>query len=79
MAILYTSVSISALTTFDHLFSQVKLTSVQNKVKKTIGYCVDKWIHRKSVETEVDSDDEAASLLPQFLPNEVGFDSQHYK
>jgi hypothetical protein len=85
MAILYTSVSISALTTVGiliyHLLSQVKMISVQKKLKIkgcSVGACVDKWIHRKPrEERELDSDNEAASLLPQFLPSEVGFDSDH--
>jgi hypothetical protein len=81
MAILYTSVSISALTTVGiliyHLLSQVKVISVQKKLTGcSVGACVDKLIHKKPrEERELDSDNEAVSLLPQFLPNEVGFDS----
>ena len=85
MAIVYTSVSISALTTFGiliyHIVSQVKVTSMQRKLKIkgcSVGTCVDKCIHRKPrEEKELDSDNEAASLLPKFLPSEVGFDSDH--
>ena len=85
MAIVYTSVSISALTTFGimiyHIVSQVKGTSVQRKLKMngcSVGTCVDKCIHRKPrEEKELDSDNEAASLLPDFLPSEVSFDSDH--
>ena len=80
MAILYTSVSISALTTFGifiyHCHGQVKETSVWKKLVTlcSVQACV-KCIHRKPMETrEPESDDEGASLLPQVLPTVVGFD-----
>ena len=70
MAILYTSVNISALTTFGiliyHCHSQLKQTSVW---KKFITWCSARasLINRKPEENEeLDNDNEAASLLPQF-------------
>ena len=78
-AILYTSVSISALTTvcifIYHFLCEVKVQRRLNIPCRFVRACVDRWIHRKPAETsEPDSDNEAASLLPRFPPNEVGLD-----
>ena len=75
MAILYTSVSISAVTTFGiliyHCHSQLKTTRAWKKMNTlcsvTVQACVER-VHRKpQVAEEVNSDDEIVSLLPQVL------------
>ena len=70
MAILYTSVSITALTTFGiltyHCHNQLKQASIWKKFTTwcSLQACI---INRKPKEgEELGSDNEAASLLPQF-------------